>query len=121
MHSGFQALRKAMPMNIRSRHPGKGRNPESQRDIDRVVAIWISCRERFGAGGPLLFGRFSVADAYYAPVVTRFQTYGVSLPPAAQAYCDAVLSLKSVREWMEAARRETEFVPGDEPYASDRR
>jgi glutathione S-transferase len=121
MHSGFQALRKAMPMNIRSRHPGKGRNPESQRDVDRVVAIWTSCRERFGAGGPLLFGRFSAADAYYAPVVTRFQTYGVSLPPAAQAYCDAVLSLKSVREWMEAARRETEFVPGDEPYASDRR
>ena len=117
MHSGFQALRSAMPMNIRSRHPGKGMNADSQRDIDRVVKIWTSCRSRFGASGPLLFGRFSIADAYYAPVVTRFQTYAVSLPAPAQAYCDAVLALRAVREWMEAARRETEFVPGDEPYA----
>jgi glutathione S-transferase len=118
MHSGFQGLRGAMPMNIRSRHPGKGMTPESKRDIERVVAIWSSCRERFGKDGPLLFGRFSIADAYYAPVVTRFQTYAVALPPAAQAYCDAVLALRAVREWMDAARRETEFVPGDEPYAS---
>jgi glutathione S-transferase len=121
MHSGFQALRGAMPMNIRSKHPGKGRTAESQRDIDRVVAIWTSCRERFGGPGALLFGRFSIADAYYAPVVTRFQTYAVSLPRAAQDYCDAVLALRAVREWMEAARRETEFVPGDEPYAAGHR
>ncbi|TMH25777.1 MAG: glutathione S-transferase family protein [Betaproteobacteria bacterium] len=121
MHSGFQALRGEMPMNIRSRHPGKGRSPESQRDIERVVQIWTTCLDRHGALGPLLFGRFSIADAYYAPVVTRFQTYAVSLPPAAQAYCDAVLALRAVREWMDAARRETEFVAGDEPYASDHR
>ena len=118
MHSGFAALRRQMPMNIRSRHPGKGVTPESQRDIERIVAIWTSCRERFGAGGPLLFGRFTIADAYYAPVVTRFQTYAVSLPAKAHAYCDAVLSLGAVREWMDAARRETEFVAADEPYAS---
>ena len=117
MHSGFQALRSQMGMNIRSRHPGKGRSPESQRDIDRVVALWTGCRERFGRGGPLLFGRFTVADAYYAPVVTRFQTYAVALPAVAQAYCDAVLALASVREWMDAARRETEVVPADEPYS----
>jgi glutathione S-transferase len=110
-----------MPMNIRSRHPDKGMTPESKRDIDRVVAVWTSCRQRFGKGGPLLFGSFSIADAYYAPVVTRFQTYAVSLPAAAQAYCDAVLALRAVREWMDAARRETEFVPGDEPYASRNR
>jgi glutathione S-transferase len=121
MHSGFQALRGAMPMNIRSRYPGKGSTPESQRDIQRVVQIWTTCRERYGAGGALLFGRFSVADAYYAPVVTRFQTYAVSLPPVAQAYCDAVLSLRAVREWMDAARRETEFVAADEPYAARHR
>jgi len=90
MHSGFQALRGAMPMNIRSRHPGKGMSAESQRDIDRIVALWSSCRERFGKEGPLLFGRFSIADAYYAPVVTRFQTYAVELPRAAQVYCDGV-------------------------------
>ena len=117
MHSGFQALRAAMPMNIRGRHPGKGMNPQVRKDIDRVVAIWLSCRERFGAGGPLLFGRFGVADAYYAPVVMRFRTYGVSLPPAAQAYAEAVQGLAAVRAWIEAALRETEFVAADEPYA----
>jgi glutathione S-transferase len=121
MHSGFQSLRSHMPMNIRSRHPGKGMNPEVQRDIARVLEIWRGCRERHGAEGPLLFGRFSVADAYYAPVVTRFQTYEVSLPNEAQAYCDAVLALRAVREWCEAACRETEFVPGDEPYAARNR
>jgi glutathione S-transferase len=116
MHSGFQALRGKMPMNIRNRYPGKGLTPESQRDIDRVVAIWSECRGRFGDGGPLLFGRFSIADAYYAPVVMRFQTYAPPLPSAAQAYCEAVQALGSVREWCEAARRETEFVAEDEPY-----
>jgi glutathione S-transferase len=121
MHSGFQALRGAMPMNIRSRYPGKGLTPESRRDIDRVVALWASCRERFGRDGSLLFGRFSIADAYYAPVVMRFQTYAVALPPAAQAYCDAVLGLRAVREWIDGARRETEFVAADEPYASRNR
>jgi glutathione S-transferase len=118
MHSGFQGLRSAMPMNIRGRHPGRGVNPQSLKDIERVVSIWASCRRRFGAGGELLFGRFSIADAFYAPVVTRFETYAVALPPAAQAYCDAVRALPAVREWCEAARRETEFVAADEPYAS---
>jgi glutathione S-transferase len=118
MHSGFQALRDEMPMNIRSRHPGKGLTPDVQRNIERVVALWTEARSRFGRGGNLLFGRFGVADAYYAPVVTRFQTYAVKLPPAAQAYCDAVLALPAVREWMDGARRETEFVPADEPYSS---
>ena len=118
MHSGFQAMRGKMPMNINRRYPGKGMTPESRRDIDRVVAIWTSCRERFGRGGPLLFGRFCIADAYYAPVVMRFQTYAVPLPPGAQAYCEAVLALGSVREWMDGARREKEFVAEDEPYAS---
>jgi len=118
MHSGFQALRGAMPMNIRSRHPGKGMTPESRKDIDRVVSLWTSCRSRFGGAGSFLFGRFSIPDAFYAPVVMRFQTYAVKLPPAAQAYVEAVQALAAVREWIEAARRETEFVPADEPYAS---
>jgi len=121
MHSGFQALRSTMPMNIRSRYPGKGLTPESRRDIERIVQLWAACRRDHGAGGALLFGRFSIADAYYAPVVTRFQTYAVSLPPGAQAYCDAVLGLRAVREWMDAARRESEFVADDEPYAAGHR
>jgi len=118
MHSGFQALRGAMSMNIRGRHLGKGMTPQSKKDIDRIVEIWTSCRSRFGAAAELLFGRFSIADAYYAPVVTRFETYAVALPAAAQAYCEAVRALPGVRAWVEAARRETEFVPADEPYAS---
>ena len=117
MHSGFQALRGAMPMNIRTRYPGKGLTPKSQKDIDRVVEIWSDCRERFGGAGNFLFGRFSIPDAFYAPVVMRFHAYAVKLPTVAQAYCEAVHELSAVKEWKEAARRESEFVPEDEPYA----
>ena len=117
MHSGFQALRGAMPMNIRGRYPGKGLNEKSGKDIQRVVAIWSDCRARFGKGGPFLFGAFGIPDAFYAPVVMRFQTYAVEVPPAVRAYREAVQSLAAVREWCDAARRETEFVAEDEPYA----
>jgi glutathione S-transferase len=117
MHSGFQALRGAMPMNIRSRYPGKGLNEKSSKDIQRVFALWADCRARFGKTGPLLFGAFTIADAFYTPVVMRFQTYAVEVPPAARAYCEAVQALPAVREWCDAARRETEFVAEDEPYA----
>ncbi|MGQ0656026.1 MAG: glutathione S-transferase family protein [Betaproteobacteria bacterium] len=118
MHSSFQGLRGAMPMNIRSRHPGKGLNPRSQKDIERIVAIWTSCREKHGKGGPFLFGAFSVPDAFYAPVVMRFQTYAVEVPAVARAYCEAVRNAAAVREWCEGALRETEFVAEDEPYAT---
>ena len=121
MHSGFRNLRESMPMNIRASHPGKGMNPATRKDIDRVVSIWQSCRERFGQGGEMLFGHFTVADAFYAPVVSRFQTYAVELPKAAQAYASAVLRLPAVQEWVAAAREETEFVAADEPYAAVRR
>jgi glutathione S-transferase len=117
MHSSFHALRGAMPMNIRGRYPGKGLNEKSSKDIQRVVALWSDCRERCGKGGPLLFGAFTIADAFYAPVVMRFHTYAVELPPVARAYCEAVQALPAVREWCDAARRETEFVAEDEPYA----
>lgn len=118
MHAGFRALRGAMPMNIRGAYPGKGMNPDVRKDIDRVVDIWTACRERFGQGGDLLFGGFSIADAYYAPVVTRFATYAVELPQVARRYADAVLALPAVREWSAAGRAEPEFVAEDEPYAA---
>jgi glutathione S-transferase len=117
MHSGFRDMRSKMPMNIRTRYPGKGLTPESQRDIDRVVALWTECRERFGGSGHLLFGKFTVADAFFAPVVMRFHAYAVKVPRVAQEYCEAVQALAAVREWSDAARRETEFVAEDEPYA----
>ena len=117
MHAGFRNLRGAMPMNIRAALPGKGMSPAVQKDIDRIVEIWESCRASYGKGGELLFGGFTVADAFYAPVATRFVTYAVRLPPSAQRYADALLALPAVREWTAQARRETEFVRADEPYA----
>jgi glutathione S-transferase len=117
MHSSFGNLRAKMGMNIRSSHPGKGRTPESEKDIVRVVELWESCRSRFGAGGDMLFGEFTIADAMFAPVATRFQTYAVALPPVAKRYSDALLDLDAVKQWCTAARAETEFVPADEPYA----
>jgi glutathione S-transferase len=120
MHSGFRALRNAMPMNIRGEHPGKGMSVEVERDIDRIVANWTIARERFGRGGEMLFGAFTAADAFYAPVVTRLATYAVKLPPVARRYADAVLALPAVREWSASARAETEFYAPDEPYAAAR-
>ncbi len=118
MHAGFSALRNAMPMNIRSSHPGKGMTPQARHDIERITAMWEQCRENYGSGGELLFGHFTAADAFYAPVVSRFQTYAVKLPHVAQSYADAVLRLSAMQEWMNAAREETEFVAEDEPYAT---
>jgi glutathione S-transferase len=117
MHAGFPALRNAMPMNIRSSHPGKGMTLEAKGDINRITTIWEQCREKYGSGGELLFGHFSSADAFYAPVVSRFQTYAVELPRVAQAYADAVLRLSAMQEWITAAREEIEFIAEDEPYA----
>jgi len=120
MHSGFRALRGAMPMNIRGEHPGKGMSPDVERDIDRIVANWTISRERFGRGGEMLFGGFTAADAFYAPVVTRLATYAVKLPPVARRYADAVLALPAVQEWSASARAEPEFYAPDEPYAAAR-
>ena len=81
MHAGFSDLRNSMSMNIRGSYPGKGRTPGTQADIGRISEIWEECLSRFGHH-QFLFGEFSIADAYYAPVVCRFRTYGVALAPA---------------------------------------
>lgn len=106
MHAGFQALRQNMPMNVRVAKPGRGRTPEVALDIARIQDLWRDCRARHGAGGPFLFGRFSAADAFYAPVVTRFITYAVALDPVSQAYADAILAWPAIAEWTAAARAE---------------
>jgi glutathione S-transferase len=110
MHSGFSGLRNAMPMNIRSELPGKGRTPDAQADIGRICEIWETCLSDFGHH-EFLFGEFSIADAYYAPVVTRFQTYNVFLAPALQAYMQRVLQHPAVAQWISAARAEEEVIP----------
>jgi glutathione S-transferase len=110
MHAGFDALRRDMSMNIRARYPDMGRTPECLADIKRILAIWTGCRARFGSGGDFLFGRFGIADAMYAPVVLRFQTYGVALTGAAKDYADAVLALPALQAWVADAVAETERI-----------
>ncbi|HUQ52334.1 MAG TPA: glutathione S-transferase family protein [Gammaproteobacteria bacterium] len=89
MHSGFGALRSQMPMDMRARHTVP-RTAELVKDIARIDALWIACRAAHGSGGEFLFGAWSAADALYAPVVSRFRTYGVELSPVARAYANAV-------------------------------
>jgi glutathione S-transferase len=118
MHGGFRAIRDAMPMNIRSRYPGKGMNPGVAKDIDRISGLWTAARKEFGRGGPYLFGAFSAADAYFAPVATRFATYDVKLANEARELQQALLDAPAVRAWSDEAIKETEFVAEDEPYAT---
>jgi glutathione S-transferase len=107
-----------MPVNIRASHPGKGMNPKVRADIERIEKLWSEARQRFGAGGPYLFGTFSAADAMYAPVVTRLRTYGVRPSPQNARYCDAMLAAPGLRAWIDEALQEKEFVAEDEPYAT---
>ena len=107
MHSGFQGLRSAMTMNIRAHLHGRGRTNEAQGDIGRISEIWEECLSRFGHH-QFLFGEFSLADAFFAPVVMRFRTYGVSLAPALQAYCNRVQAHPAVARWVSEALAETE-------------
>ena len=114
MHAGFSALRSACPMNLGKRYPARDRGPAVAKDVARVCEIWRTTRERFGRGGPFLFGAFCAADAMYAPVVTRFHTYSLPADEAGRAYMDAVMALPAFREWREAGLAETWIVPEDE-------
>ncbi|MBK8177118.1 MAG: glutathione S-transferase family protein [Rhodospirillales bacterium] len=99
MHAGFAALRSNMPMQVLKSLPGRGRTPDVDQDISRILALWADCRARFGADGPFLFGAFCNADAMFAPVVTRFRTYGVTLDAVGNAYSAAVLALPAMAAW----------------------
>jgi glutathione S-transferase len=110
MHAGFAALRSHLPMNIRSSFPNRGVTPEAQADINRITASWRDCRKRFGEGGEFLFGHFTVADAIYAPVVSRFRTYKIELEDETQRYADALWALPAMQEWAVAARNEPMII-----------
>ncbi len=99
MHSGFAALRRDLPMNIRRRCPAQLWPDDTRRNLARVEALFIDCRTRFGRGGPWLFGQRSIADAFFAPVATRLRTYSVPLGPIAQAWCDTLLADADFKEW----------------------
>jgi glutathione S-transferase len=117
MHSGFAALRSAMPMNLRASLPGRGHTAAALADIARVVEIWEDCRRRFGGAGPFLCGHFCAVDAFYAPVVTRFVTYGVTLPPACADYVETILALPAMRQWKSDALAEAGRASASEIYA----
>ncbi len=110
MHAGFMALRRALPMNLRAHLPGRPRAADAEADIARVQDIWTSCRTRFGAAGPFLFGGFTIADAFYAPVVGRFRTYDVALTDVCQAYADAVWQTPDMQAWVAAAVAEGQRI-----------
>jgi len=104
MHAGFPVLRQQCSMDLLLDSPLADPAPDLSAEIDRLDALWSDCRTRFGADGPFLFGRFTIADAMYAPVVTRCATYHLPLGPVAAAYRDAVLALPTLAEWKAGVR-----------------
>jgi glutathione S-transferase len=115
MHAGFAPLRRGCPMNMWRPPEHKDVSPEIAANVRRIEQMWADCRTRFAAAGPFLFGTFGAADAMYAPVVSRFITYGIGVSPAARAYMDAVTSLPAWSEWADAALREEWVIAEDEP------
>jgi len=108
MHSGFVPLRSALPMNLKGDFPNFKVWTRAQADIDRITGIWRECLGRYG--GPFLLGERSMADAMYAPVVTRFLTYHVKLDERCAAYCGTIMAMPEMIEWIGAAKQEPEYV-----------
>ncbi len=109
MHSGFSSLRGALPMNLKAHFPNFKVWSRAQADIDRVFAIWQECLRSYG--GPYLFGKApTIADAMYAPVVTRFLTYDVPLDKTCVAYCKRIMELPAMKEWVAAAKKEPDEI-----------
>jgi len=114
MHAGFSALRSACPMNLGRKFAQKDRGEAVARDVARFSEIVRQARERVRAGGPFLFGAFSAADAMYAPLATRLDTYSIAIDATTRAYVDAILALPAFQEWRSAALKEEWIVDADE-------
>ena len=106
MHSSFANLRRELPMNVRSHLGPRDLSDEVRSEVNRILLLWAQARARFGGTGDFLFGEWCAADIMYAPVVTRFLTFGVPVPPFAAEYMRSVLSHADVREWIEKAQDE---------------
>ena len=115
MHAGFVPLRRACPMNMWRPVKRATLTDEVAANVRRIDAMWADCRARFGQGGSFLFGAFCAADAMYAPVVSRFHTYGIEVGGSARAYMAAVMGLPAWAEWQAAALKEPWILPEDEP------
>lgn len=105
MHSGFATLRQTCPMKVKERFKDFNWSP-AHADVKRVLQIWRECRREFGAGGPFLFGSFTIADAMYAPVVFRFRTYDIPVGEDLNSYMEAMLTHPAMKEWDQAAQKE---------------
>jgi glutathione S-transferase len=116
MHSGFTALRTQMPMNMRRTPDAYRGDAAAAKDIARVQQLWRELRERHGAGGEFLCGAFSIVDAMFAPVVSRFLSYGVPMDATAQAFADAIQGLDAWREWRAAGEAEVEYLEDTERF-----
>ena len=114
MHAGFPHLRECMPMNCRAMGRKVPLPDELGHDIDRIIAIWADCHQRYGERGGWLFGEFSIADAMFAPVVLRLRTYGINLPESAGFYPHRLLESKAMQEWLAAAECEVEVIAAEE-------
>jgi glutathione S-transferase len=114
MHAGFQPLRRQCPMNMWRPVKKLALTPETAASVARIDAMWSDCRARFCAGGAFLFGAFTAADAMYAPVVSRFHTYGVEVGAASAAYMQAMMALPAWQEWYAAALKEEWLLEEDE-------
>lgn len=106
MHAGFAALRAELPMNVRRSYPGHEYGREAQAEINRITAIWRTCRDRHGEGGAFLFGDPGIADAMFAPVASRFRTYAIDLDETSAAYLKAIHGLPAMKRWSQAAKNE---------------
>lgn len=115
MHSGLQVLRSDMTMCVRERVDVRPWSPELSADIERVIELWNEGRQRFGSGDAYLCGRFSLVDAFFAPVAYRFRTYGVTPGAAAGRYLQSLLTHPFLQEWEAAALAESTIVEADEP------
>lgn len=114
MHAGFVPLRRHLPMNMWRPVMTRELTPEAEANVRRIEAIWTDCHNRYGNGGPFLFGSFGAADAMYAPVVSRFHTYAVEVNGPARSYMDALMALPAWEEWRSAALQERWVLPEDE-------
>ena len=114
MHAGFASLRRHCPMNMRRMGKPRDLTPEVAADVRRIDALWTDSRARFGAGGPFLFGSFGAADAMYAPIVSRFQSYAIEVGPEPRRYMEAVTALPAWAEWRSEALKEPWVMPGNE-------
>ena len=106
MHSSYFSLRRECPMNVRVRHENVKISEATRQDVVRILGLWAEARARFGSGGPFLFGTFGAADIFYAPVVSRFITYGFSVPGFAESYMQAVWTHDWLQQWIHAAEDE---------------